>query len=86
MTSLENSILKIINNFNFSKSKSKWEVIGKLTELYLKTGNELNLEALHNEFTRKGAEIPILSAEYKVEEKYRAEIIELIKILINSPT
>jgi len=37
---VENAILKITNNLNFSKSKTKWEVIGKLSEVYLKSGNQ----------------------------------------------
>jgi hypothetical protein len=86
MDSVENSFLRIINNVSFSRLKNKWEVIGKLTELYLKTGSELNLEALNEQFKKGGTEIQSLSAQSKVEEKYRAEILELIRILVNSPT
>jgi len=79
--SILGSILRI-DNLNFGKSKTKWEVIGKLLEVYLKSGNQLNLDMNVN-----------LMKEHKVDvthsldpiEKYRAEVLELIKILVNSP-
>jgi hypothetical protein len=79
---MENAILKIINNFSISKTKTKWEVVGKLSELYLKTGNQLRLEMYVN----------LLKVGYKVDvthsldpiEKYRTEILDLIKIVANS--
>ena len=77
--------MNLINNLSFSKSKNKWEVIGKLTELYLKTEPELNLESLNNQFKKQGAEVTGLSEDIKVQNKYRSEILELIRMLSNSP-
>ena len=84
--SLENYLLKIINNFSFSKSKSKWEVVGKLVELYLKSGNDLHLEGLIKQLKAQGAHMPTADSISKVEENYRAEILELIKIIVNGPS
>jgi hypothetical protein len=71
-----NSIVNI-ENLKFSKSKTKWEVIGKLSELYL-NGNMLRVESSTN-----------FLKEHRVDvtnplDKYRNEVLELIKILANS--
>lgn len=76
---MDNSILKI-DNLNFSKSKTKWEVIGKLSEVYLKTGNMLRVDAFVHQLKEHG--VPVTTQE--PYEKYRAEVLELIKILANS--
>ena len=71
-----NSIVNI-ENLKFSKSKTKWEVIGKLSELYL-NDNMLRVESSTN-----------FLKEHRVDvtnpfDKYRNEVLELIKILANS--
>lgn len=78
---MDNAILKIINNLSFSKSKTKWEVIGKLSEVYLKTGDQLRVDMLEGHLKKMGVNVNV-TAPY---EKYRAEVLELIKILVNSP-
>ena len=79
---MENSILKIINNFNLNKTKTKWEVISRLVELYLKSGNILRTESFVN-FLKEHK----IDVTYSLDpiEKYRADVLELIKILVNSP-
>jgi hypothetical protein len=78
---MDNSILKI-DNLNFGKSKTKWEVIGKLSEVYLKTGDQLRLDTFANYLKEKHVDV---TKSLQPIEKYRAEVLELIKILVNSP-
>jgi hypothetical protein len=77
---MDNSILRI-DNLHFGKSKTKWEVIGKLSEVYLKTGNMLRVDGLVHQLKEQG--IPVTTQE--PYENYRKEVLELIKILANSP-
>ena len=74
--------MKIINNFNFNQTKTKWEVISRLVELYLKSGNMLRVESFVNFL--KEHKVDITHSLDPIEE-YRAEILELIKILVVSP-
>jgi hypothetical protein len=80
---IEASFAKFVNNFNLSKPKTKWEVISQLSELYLKTGILIREISLTNELKEKGNLTPTNLAPY---EKYRTEILDLIKILSSSQT
>jgi len=79
---MENTILKIINNFNFNRTKTKWEVMSRLVELYLKSGNMLRVESFSSFLKEHNVDV---THSFDPIEKYRAEVLELIKILVNSP-
>ena len=73
----QKGIVQLINNFNLHNAKTKWEVIGKLVELYLNS-NMLRVEQDTNFLKEHHVDVT------NPFEKYRAEILELIKILANS--
>jgi len=78
----EKAIFQIINKFNFNNKKTKWEVIGRLVEIYLKSGNMLRVE-LFTKFLKEHG----INVTYSLDpiDKYRIEVLELIKILVASP-
>jgi hypothetical protein len=77
---LETSLLKIINNLNLNKTKSKWEIISTLSQLYVETAYHIRFNSITNEMTGTN------KSSIEPYEKYKTEILELIKILVNSPT
>lgn len=79
---INSKIVSVMNNFSLSRTKTKWEVIGRLSELYLKSGNELRVEQLQEHLKEMGVDV---TASYIPIEKHRAEILELIKILAIAP-
>jgi hypothetical protein len=83
---MENALLKIITNVNFSKTKNKWEIIGKLTEVYLHTIYLLQLETSAEPLGNTEHRRVISEDEIKAQQKYCSEVLELIKILVNSPS
>jgi hypothetical protein len=80
---MDNSVLKI-ENLSFSKSKNKWEIVGKLTEVYLNTIYLLQLETSEEPIGKTGHKRVISEEEIKAQQKYGSEILELIKIIVNS--
>jgi hypothetical protein len=74
----QQGIVQLINNFNLHNAKTKWEVIGKLVELYLNS-NILKVESSANFLKEHHMDVT------NPFEKYRAEVLELIKVLVTSP-
>lgn len=75
-------MIKLVNNFKLDKTKTKWEIIGKLIELYLKTGNQLRVDSTIHELNTMG----IKASSNTPWKRYRTEILELTKLLVNSPS
>jgi hypothetical protein len=70
----------IINNFSLNKAKTKWEVLGQLSDQYLKTGRLIREVKLRNTLAGE-TRTPTNVEPY---EKYRTDLLELIKVLANS--
>ena len=79
---INSKIVSVMNNFSLNRTKTKWEVIGRLSELYLKSGNELRVEQLQEHLKEIGVDVTTSNLPI---EKHRAEILDLIKILASAP-
>jgi hypothetical protein len=84
--STENNLIKIdakIEGLGLRKSKNKWEVIGKTTELYLESIYIVQEISLNNKLSEKNN---LTITPIEPYEKKCAQILEVIKTLANSPT
>jgi hypothetical protein len=81
---MENSIVKSTVNLKFSKAKTKWEVISRVTEIYLQTIRIISLLEEDDAESEKFGHKKTCSEEIKRNQKYASEILALIKILVNS--